>query len=246
MYYVYFIKSKKHNETYVGSTNDLHRRLSEHNNGTEISTRRYKPWQLVYYEAYQSEKDAREREMKLKSHGNAVRELKKRIQGSLKNGAGFTLVEILIALVILSMGIGMLITMFTVGLKGVTANQVRTQATNLAQDLMDEIMGKEFRDPQDPDWGIDDGEVQGDRTTYDDVDDYSAWKNKKPPEDVIGTSLTTYADFTRSVSVFFVDGSLTAQSEESNMSIKEIIVCVEHSDIATVSLYGLKTLSVYQ
>src|SRR4030042_2384730 len=85
MYYVYFIKSKKYNESYVGSTNNLRRRFFEHNNGMEISTKRYKLWQLVYYEAYQSEKDAREREMKLKKHGNAVRELKKRIERSIKN-----------------------------------------------------------------------------------------------------------------------------------------------------------------
>ena len=168
-----------------------------------------------------------------------------------KDKKGFTLVEILIALVILSMGIAMLITMFTVGLKGVTANQVRTQATNLAQDLMDEIMGKEFYDPT-PDgraWGVDSGEAQGDRTTYDDVDDYSAWKNKKPPEDVIGTSLTTYADFTRSVSVARVDPAALqtplADTDTKHISCDRIIVYVEHSDIATVSLYGLKTLSVY-
>ena len=117
MYYVYFIKSKKNSETYIGSTSDLRRRLAEHNKGMEISTKRYKPWQLVYYEAYRSEKDAREREMRLKQHGNVIKELKKRIQRSLKNGvkglpstisedkkkngAGFTLVEILVTLFII-------------------------------------------------------------------------------------------------------------------------------------------------
>ena len=159
---------------------------------------------------------------------------------------GFTLIEVLIAILILSVGIFMLLTMFTTGLDGVFANQKRTQATNLAQDLMDEIMGKEFRDPnQPPGWGIESGETQGVRTTYDDVDDYSAWKNYNPPEDIGGNALNLYADFTRSVSVFFVDASLTGASESSNYSIKEIIVSVAHSDIATVSLYGLKTKSVY-
>lgn len=167
-----------------------------------------------------------------------------------KNKKGFTLVEILIALVILSMGIAMLITMFTVGLKGVIANQVRTQATNLAQDLMDEIIGKEFRDPnQIPGWGIEDGEVQGDRTTYDDVDDYSAWKSKNPPLNISGNELTLYNDFTRSVSVARVNpADLQAPlpgTNETHVSCNRIIVSVSHSDIATVSLYGLKTLSVY-
>jgi len=113
MYYVYILKSINYNEIYTGSTNDLKRRLVEHNNGNEISTKRYKPWRLIYYEAFSSEKDAREREMKLKYHGNATRELKKRIKHSLengaglprtvKNGAGFTLIELLITITIITL-----------------------------------------------------------------------------------------------------------------------------------------------
>ena len=105
MYYVYLLKSKNYNETYIGSTNDLKRRLLEHNNSMEISTKRYKPWQLTYYEAYKAEEDAREREMKLKHHGNAIRELKKRTIRSLKNGAGFTLIETVVAIFLLTTGV---------------------------------------------------------------------------------------------------------------------------------------------
>ena len=83
MYYVYLIKSEKRDEIYVGSTNDLKRRLNEHNNGLSISTKRYMPWKLIYYEAYRIEADARNREAGLKNHGNALRELKKRINNSL-------------------------------------------------------------------------------------------------------------------------------------------------------------------
>ena len=39
-------------------------------------------WRLVYYEAYQSEGNARRRERRLKDHGNAVRQLKQRIKDS--------------------------------------------------------------------------------------------------------------------------------------------------------------------
>ena len=73
---------------YIGSTNDLHKRLREHNNGKSRSTKRYIPWELVYYEAYISEVDAREREKKLKHHGKGLAELKKRIKNSLEKGAG--------------------------------------------------------------------------------------------------------------------------------------------------------------
>jgi len=94
MYYVYIIQSKKHNKLYLGSTNNLKVRIHEHNNGKSFYTKRYKPWRLIYYEAYLSEKDARMREKQLKHHGNAMKQLQKRIQNSFKfsindeNGAG--------------------------------------------------------------------------------------------------------------------------------------------------------------
>ncbi len=79
MFYAHVLKSNFVEEIYVGSTNDLRRRIKEHNNGVEISTKRYIPWALCYYEAYSTEKLARLREKRLKNNGNAIRELKKRI-----------------------------------------------------------------------------------------------------------------------------------------------------------------------
>lgn len=84
MYYFYIIQSiKKPDAIYSGSTNNLKKRIGEHNQGNVVSTRRYLPWRIVYYEAYVSEADAREREQKLKRHGKGNDELKKRIKRSL-------------------------------------------------------------------------------------------------------------------------------------------------------------------
>ena len=80
MNYLYLLQSKLNNEIYVGSTKDLKRRMEEHNNGKVFSTKRYMPWKLIYYEAYMSERLARLREKRLKHNGNAIRELKKRIE----------------------------------------------------------------------------------------------------------------------------------------------------------------------
>jgi len=84
MYYFYLIQSiRKPDAIYSGSTNNLKKRMEEHNQGNVISTRRYLPWRIVYYEAYVSEADAREREQKFKRHGKGNDELKKRLKRSL-------------------------------------------------------------------------------------------------------------------------------------------------------------------
>jgi len=84
MFYVYVLKSLKDEELYIGSTKDLKRRLKEHQNGESFSTKFRRPFELIYYEAYKNEKDAREREQSLKLRGNARRFLKERIKRSLK------------------------------------------------------------------------------------------------------------------------------------------------------------------
>ena len=84
MVYLYILKSKKDNNLYIGSTNNIERRISEHNNGLVTSTKSRKPFELIYFEGYKIEKDARLREKNLKLRSRAFSQLKKRITNSLK------------------------------------------------------------------------------------------------------------------------------------------------------------------
>ena len=84
MFYLYILKSEKDGNMYVGSTNDLKKRLSLHNSGKIPSTELRKPFELIYYESYKAEKDARKREHNLKLRSRAFAQLIKRIQESLK------------------------------------------------------------------------------------------------------------------------------------------------------------------
>lgn len=61
-YYVYVLKSLTKDFIYVGFTSDLRRRFKEHNNGEELSTKHYVPFELIHYEAYRNIKDAKRRE----------------------------------------------------------------------------------------------------------------------------------------------------------------------------------------
>ena len=79
MYYMYVLQNELKTKTYVGYTSDLKRRLKEHNESNKGYTGSGK-WRLIYYEAYLSEEDARERERKLKHNRNSKRFLIGRIK----------------------------------------------------------------------------------------------------------------------------------------------------------------------
>ncbi|MDO8550450.1 MAG: GIY-YIG nuclease family protein [Ignavibacteria bacterium] len=78
MWYVYIIKSINNNFIYIGSTNNLERRIEEHNLGISQSTAPYKPFYLEAYVAVKTEQKARSLEKYFKTgSGKAI--LKKRI-----------------------------------------------------------------------------------------------------------------------------------------------------------------------
>lgn len=83
MHFVYLLKSSKNNNLYIGCTNDLKKRISMHNSGESLHTNKYKPWQLIYFEAYVSKNDAFEREKSLKRHAQGLRRLKERLRNTL-------------------------------------------------------------------------------------------------------------------------------------------------------------------
>jgi putative endonuclease len=65
--YVYILKSLKNGIFYVGSTNDLKRRVKEHNLGKSKFVRFNKPFELVFSQFYDDLEIARKVEFKLKS-----------------------------------------------------------------------------------------------------------------------------------------------------------------------------------
>jgi len=67
MYYVYVISNKTRKYIYVGITNNLSRRIAEHNSGYNKTTRTYRPFKLILSEEFTKRTTAREREKYLKS-----------------------------------------------------------------------------------------------------------------------------------------------------------------------------------
>ncbi|KKP68625.1 MAG: hypothetical protein UR66_C0004G0025 [Candidatus Moranbacteria bacterium GW2011_GWE1_35_17] len=66
-YYVYILLSLKDGNFYIGFTEDLKRRVSEHNSGKTFSTKCRKPFEIIFYEAYRNKYDALRREKYFKT-----------------------------------------------------------------------------------------------------------------------------------------------------------------------------------
>ena len=85
MTYTYVLVSINGKKTYSGVTNDINRRVKEHNAGKVKFSRSYRPFELLLCEEYSTNKGAIQREKFYKSTSGR-RELKlKYIQWSVNN-----------------------------------------------------------------------------------------------------------------------------------------------------------------
>lgn len=67
MWWLYIIQSQTSGRFYAGHTNDLGRRVPEHNAGQTRSTRGRGPWTLVHKEPFETKEEAYARERQIKS-----------------------------------------------------------------------------------------------------------------------------------------------------------------------------------
>lgn len=77
MYWIYVLKSRHNGKLYYSYTNDLERRLKEHDTDNK--------WKFIGCEGYASESDARDGERKLKQYGQTRTHLKNRLRKSLES-----------------------------------------------------------------------------------------------------------------------------------------------------------------
>ena len=77
MFFVYIIKSSKLDRYYIGSTENLEKRIKSHNSGKVKSTKAYRPWVIVYTECFENKTTALKREKQIKSYksGEAFKNL---------------------------------------------------------------------------------------------------------------------------------------------------------------------------
>lgn len=65
--YVYCLSNTTNREIYVGISNDVERRLGEHNKGMNRYTKAFVPWRVIFKEPHPNYQSARVREKYFKS-----------------------------------------------------------------------------------------------------------------------------------------------------------------------------------
>lgn len=82
-YCVYVLFSELDHQLYVGYTKDINRRLQEHSDGRNISTKNRRPFKLIFLEYYLFKEDAISRELYFKT-SKGKRMIKLMLNNSLK------------------------------------------------------------------------------------------------------------------------------------------------------------------
>ena len=72
MYYTYILYSPDLDKYYIGSTNNLKRRLEDHNRGKNKFSRQAQTWELKYSETFQTRAEAFKREQAIKKKKSRI------------------------------------------------------------------------------------------------------------------------------------------------------------------------------
>jgi type II secretory pathway pseudopilin PulG len=159
-------------------------------------------------------------------------------QGSKDSRAGFTLVEVVLSTLIVSL---MLVGALTAVGASAAGRQViadRSRGAMLAQELAEEIISCHYADPDDPNHFGPEADEAG-RADFDDVDDFREW-SASPPVGPDGQARPYLDGWTRSVRVARV-GTLSdsAQVSASDQGMRQIVVTVTRRDkpVAQVTVW---------
>ena len=157
-------------------------------------------------------------------------------------GRGMNLVEVVVSIGIV--GVMFAASVTTVGASKTMQKKIgdRGRGALLARQLMSEILEQDYADaaygPDSFGLGADEA-ATGDRSLFDDVDDYHNW-SASPPQQKDGTVMTDLSGWRRSVAVVWVKPSNLSQTVGTNKGVKRITVTVTRNDQVTASMVAVR------
>jgi MSHA pilin protein MshD len=150
-------------------------------------------------------------------------------KGRKKGDSGYTLIDLILAILLMGFALGGLIILFFNLSVGSIHGKYRATANLLAQELVEEIKSKKFDEKAAPSggvWsttlGVDGGESSSDKTTFDDVDDFDGWN-----EALTGA----FSGYSRQAAVSFVDSSALNTAVGSSRDYKRVQTTVSKGGV---------------
>lgn len=117
------------------------------------------------------------------------------------------------------------------------------RAQRLAGDLMNEIFLNAYQEPDGSvSLGVDSGENTGNRSKFDDVDDFKNWTSS-PPTDASGNALAGLTGWTHSVTVAWANPTTLGSTASTNTGLKKITVTISKNGLALASVAGYRSIA---
>ena len=136
---------------------------------------------------------------------------------------GFTLIELIIFIVVVGAGLAGILSVMNTVVKSSADPMVRKQAIALADSILEEILQKEYDDPD----GVQGGETT--RATMDDVDDYN------------GKSNALFTDLPPALATYLI--GITVENDATTLGIaaKKVTVTITRgTEVITMTGYRTK------
>jgi type II secretory pathway pseudopilin PulG len=150
-----------------------------------------------------------------------------------------TLVEVVLCILVVGVMLASSLTAVGASRSGQFRMQQKVRANLLAQDLMAEILQKNYKAPGSTLIGLGSGEVAGVKTTYNDVDDYDGY-SESPPKYPDGTTMPNLTGWKRSVEVDWVNPANPDQIVATEKNVKRVVVTVSYNGVTYFKLTALR------
>lgn len=160
----------------------------------------------------------------------------------MKTQRGLTLIELVMFIVIVSVGVAGILLVLNVTVRGSADPMVRKQALAVAEALMDEVLSKEFANPAGGASPAAPGNpTQTERPTFDDVSDYHMaagwqWSGVRSLTDT-GTNIAGLENYTLTIAV----SPTTDLSGIDASNAKKIAITVDAGNGHAIQLVGYRT-----
>lgn len=148
---------------------------------------------------------------------------------------GFTLIELIIFIVIVGVGVAGVLSVFTTSVKSSADPMVRKQALSIAESLLEEILLKDFKDPNGGTNGVSTCNLAtgSNRSLWDDVCDYNTYTSVGIT-DVQGNNVASLANYSVLPAVAVTTVAV------GGVNLKRVVVSVTDTQNNVISITGYR------